>query len=169
MKKILITGANSYIGVSVERYLSRWPEQYRVDTIDAVLAAGVREPMELYARVRALDGARNGDSETFDDLAIAFARANNLRDAKAGVDYDAALFTPVEAALASAVEAAGQSVESALAADDYATALAELAALRKPIDAFFDGVKVVDDDEAIRTNRMRLLNAFVAAFAHVVP
>ena len=36
MKKILITGANSYIGVSVERYLSRWPEQYRVDTIDMV-------------------------------------------------------------------------------------------------------------------------------------
>lgn len=34
MKKILITGANSYIGVSVEHYLSRWPEQYQVDTVD---------------------------------------------------------------------------------------------------------------------------------------
>lgn len=34
MKKILITGANSYIGVSVEQYLSRWPEAYQVDTID---------------------------------------------------------------------------------------------------------------------------------------
>ena len=36
MKKILITGANSYIGLSVEHYLSRWPEQYQVDTVDMV-------------------------------------------------------------------------------------------------------------------------------------
>jgi len=36
MKKVLITGANSYIGVSVERYLSRWPESYAVDTVDMV-------------------------------------------------------------------------------------------------------------------------------------
>jgi len=34
MKKILITGANSYIGVSFENYLKQWPEQYRVDTVD---------------------------------------------------------------------------------------------------------------------------------------
>ena len=36
MKKILITGANSYIGLSVEDYLSRWPDQYQVDTVDMV-------------------------------------------------------------------------------------------------------------------------------------
>jgi len=36
MKKVLITGANSYIGVSVERYLARWPENYAVDTVDMV-------------------------------------------------------------------------------------------------------------------------------------
>lgn len=36
MKRILITGANSYIGVSVERYLSRWPEQYHLDTVDMI-------------------------------------------------------------------------------------------------------------------------------------
>ena len=36
MKKVLITGANSYIGVSVEQYLSRWPENYLVDTVDMV-------------------------------------------------------------------------------------------------------------------------------------
>ena len=36
MKKILITGKNSYIGVSVEQYLSRWPECYQVDTVDMV-------------------------------------------------------------------------------------------------------------------------------------
>lgn len=36
MKHILITGAGSYIGTSVEQYLSRWPERYRVDTVDMV-------------------------------------------------------------------------------------------------------------------------------------
>ena len=36
MKKILITGSNSYIGTSVENWLKQWPEQYKVDTIDMV-------------------------------------------------------------------------------------------------------------------------------------
>ena len=36
MKNILITGANSYIGLSVENYLQQWPDQYHVDTIDMV-------------------------------------------------------------------------------------------------------------------------------------
>lgn len=36
MKKILITGANSYVGVSVEQYLARWPQSYQVDTVDMV-------------------------------------------------------------------------------------------------------------------------------------
>lgn len=34
MKHILITGANSYIGTSFEKYLGQWPERYRVDTVD---------------------------------------------------------------------------------------------------------------------------------------
>lgn len=36
MKKILITGANSYVGMSVETYLSQWPERYTVDTVDMI-------------------------------------------------------------------------------------------------------------------------------------
>lgn len=36
MKKILITGANSYIGTSFERYLAQWPEEYQVDTVDMI-------------------------------------------------------------------------------------------------------------------------------------
>ena len=36
MKKILISGANSYIGISLERFLSQWPEQYQVDTLDVI-------------------------------------------------------------------------------------------------------------------------------------
>ena len=36
MKKLLITGAGSYVGVAVAQYLSRWPEQYSVDTVDMI-------------------------------------------------------------------------------------------------------------------------------------
>lgn len=36
MKHILITGANSYVGVSVENYLKQWPERYQVDTVDMI-------------------------------------------------------------------------------------------------------------------------------------
>ena len=36
MKRILITGANSYIGTSFERWVSKWPDKYRVDTIDMI-------------------------------------------------------------------------------------------------------------------------------------
>lgn len=50
---------------------------------------------------------------------------------------------------------------------DYAAALAELASLRKPIDLFFESTMVMDEDQALRENRLRLLNGFVAVFANV--
>ncbi len=58
-------------------------------------------------------------------------------------------------------------VAAALAADDYAGALAALADLRAPIDAFFADVLVMDEDEAVRVNRLRLLNRFVGVFTDV--
>ncbi|MBP4529021.1 glycine--tRNA ligase subunit beta, partial [Acinetobacter baumannii] len=48
-------------------------------------------------------------------------------------------------------------VEPLLAAKDYTTALSKLAALRAPIDAFFDGVMVMADDADLKANRLRLL------------
>ena len=137
------------------------------DTVDAVLATGVEEPMVIVARARALESARADDKETFDDLATAYARANNLRDADAGVDVDEALLNERALALASATSKASDTVAAALAADDYPAALAELAALRAPIDEFFENVMVMDDDAAVRANNMKLLNSFVAVFAHV--
>ena len=58
-------------------------------------------------------------------------------------------------------------VTKALSEDDYPAALAALAALRKPIDDFFENVMVMDEDAAIRENRLRLLNRFVGVFADV--
>ena len=137
------------------------------DAIDAVLAAGVQEPVEFVNRVRALEQARNHEPEAFADLATAYARANNLRDAKLGAEVDESLLTEVEHALSCAVVQAEGRVARALAADDYPAALAELASLRKPIDLFFDRVMVMDEDAALRENRLRLLNRFVAVFQDV--
>ncbi|RDB61751.1 glycine--tRNA ligase subunit beta [Gordonibacter sp. 28C] len=137
------------------------------DAIDAVLAVGVEEPAEVIARVRALEAARKDERETFDDLATAYARANNLRDARLGDEVDEALAGEAERALLSAVRDVEASTSAALASDDYASALAALAALRGPIDAFFADVLVMDEDEAVRANRLRLLNRFVGVFTDV--
>lgn len=138
-----------------------------VDTIDAVLATQVFEPAVIIARVRALEAARKSEPETFEDLATAYARANNLRDAEAGADFDEALLTEVEHALTCAVVQAEGRVARALEADDYAAALSELASLRQPIDLFFERVMVMDEDLAVRANRMKILNRFVNVFVNV--
>jgi glycyl-tRNA synthetase beta chain len=137
------------------------------DAIDAVLAAGVQEPVEFIDRVKALESARSNEPEAFENLATAYARANNLRDAQLGTQVEAGLLSDVEKQLLDAVSAADEKVAAALASNDYSSALSELAALRKPIDDFFENVMVMDEDMAVRENRLRLLNRFVAVFSNV--
>lgn len=137
------------------------------DTIDAVLAAGVEEPAVIGQRAYALEDARANDAETFDNLATAYARANNLRKPELGSAVDEGLLTEPERPLAAAVAQAEGTVAAALEADNFAAALSELAALRAPIDGFFADVMVMDEDPALRDNRLRLLNRFVAVFANV--
>lgn len=139
----------------------------RIDAIDAVLSAGIQEPVELINRVSALEAARSEQPEVFEDLATAYARANNLCDSKLGTEVNEGLLSEVEKALVRAVCQAESNVASALENNNYAAALSELAALRKPIDLFFENTMVMDEDQALRENRLRLLNSFVAVFANV--
>ena len=138
-----------------------------IDAIDAVLSAGVQEPVELINRVSALEAARSQQPEVFEDLATAYARANNLCDSKLGTEVNEGLLSEVEQALVRAVGQAESNVASALENNNYAAALSELAALRKPIDLFFENTMVMDEDQTLRENRLRLLNSFVAVFANV--
>lgn len=138
-----------------------------IDAIDAVLSAGIQEPVELINRVSALEAARSEQPEVFEDLATAYARANNLCDSKLGTEVNEGLLSEVEQALVSAVGQAESNVASALENNNYAAALSELAALRKPIDLFFENTMVMDEDRTLRENRLRLLNSFVAVFANV--
>lgn len=138
-----------------------------IDAIDAVLSAGVQEPVELINRVSALEAARSEQPEVFEDLATAYARANNLCDSELGTEIEKSLLSDVEQALVNAVDRAECNVAASLKGNNYAAALAELASLRKPIDLFFESTMVMDEDQALRENRLRLLNGFVAVFANV--
>lgn len=137
------------------------------DAVDAVLSAGIVEPVVIAARTRALEEARASAPEVMEDLATAYARANNLRDAALGIEVDEGLLSEPESALLASIASAEQSVAAALAADDYPAALADLASLRGPVDDFFEKVMVMDEDEALKSNRLRLLNRFVGVFADV--
>ena len=137
------------------------------DSVEAVSAVGVVDPSEFLARAHALQDARSQSPELFEDLAHAYARAAHLADAQLGSEVDESLLGDAERALLDACRQGGAAVAAALATDDFDAAFAALAGLRGPIDRFFDDVLVMDDDAAVRENRLRLLNAFVAVFADV--
>ena len=142
-------------------------EGLRPDTIEAVSAVGVIDPTEFMARAHALEDARSQSPELFEDLAVAYARAAHLGDPELGSEVDAALLGPAEKSLFDACEQGRVCVDEALGRDDYAGAVTALAELRAPIDRFFDDVLVMDEDTAVRENRLRLLNRFVSVFAGV--
>jgi glycyl-tRNA synthetase beta chain len=99
---------------------------------------------------------------------VAFKRVGNI--IKGGVDKPVSpdLFeADCERALAEAVEAARQKVADQVGAGDYGAALQTIAGLREPVDAFFDGVMVMAEDEKVKTNRLALLTQVDALFADI--
>ena len=142
-------------------------EGIRLDSIEAVSAVGVIDPAEFIARARALDSARAEQPELFEALAGAFTRAHNLADASLGCDVDTSILGDSELALLSACEEGEEKVASALAQKNFDAACSALAALKEPIDRFFDDVLVMDEHDDVRENRLRLLNRFASVFAGV--
>ena len=142
-------------------------EGVRLDSIEAVSAVGVIDPAEFIARACALDTARAEQPEVFDDLAAAFTRAHNLADASLGSDVDESMLGDSERALLAACEEGEEKVAAALQVSDFEAACGALAALKEPIDRFFDDVLVMDEHIDVRENRLRLLNRFAGVFAGV--
>lgn len=133
------------------------------DTVAAVLAVAADNPSDTLARCEALSSFRAA-SGVMDDLSVAFTRAKNLSAAELGVEVDTTLMGAEEAALTDALADAQERADRSLAVRDYDALLGVLAGLRGPIDAFFDAVLVMDPDERLRANRLRLLNRFVQLF-----
>ncbi|MGJ4803003.1 glycine--tRNA ligase subunit beta [Luteimonas sp. SDU82] len=104
-------------------------------------------------------------------LAAANKRIGNiLRKAEGAIpdaEDRALLREPAEVALADAVEAAYRDTDAALAQGDYAAVLERLAQLRPQVDAFFDDVMVNVEDEAVRRNRLALLQRLAARLGSV--
>lgn len=135
------------------------------DTIDAVLASESDDLGDVAARCAALQGARDADPELFEDLAIAFRRAANLCQPSLGEEVAKDIMGREEMALADALESADARVQELLARGRHDEVVAVLASLRPEIDAFFEAVLVMDEDELLRSNRLRLLNRFVRVFS----
>ena len=128
------------------------------DVVEAVLSARFDDPLDAVARVEALAALKA--QAGFEPLAVAFKRVGNI--IKGGVDIPlrGELFeADCERTLAEAVGQAGAAVKAAVAAGNYAAALQAIAALRAPVDDFFEGVMVMADKPEIRDNRLALLTA----------
>ena len=140
-------------------------EGIRHDVIDACLAMpGSDDIRLLVARAEAL-----GDVVSTDDgvnLVQGFKRANNIlaqAEEKDGVEYSFGADpkfaeTDEEKALFAALDAAEAKITPAMADEDFATAMAAMAGLRAPIDAFFEAVQVNADNDVVRRNRLNLLS-----------
>lgn len=139
---------------------------YGRDGVQAVLGAAADRVPDVWRRVAALTALKS--EADFEPIAVAFKRVVNIirkADPAEGRELRPRRFTVAcEEALYRQLEAVAQRVETCLAAGDVAAALRETAALRTPVDAFFDGVMVMDEDEAVRANRLALLRQVAALF-----
>jgi glycyl-tRNA synthetase beta chain len=152
----------------------------RHDLIDAVFALGGEDDLvRLLARVDALAAFLKTDDGS--NLLIAARRASNIlaiETKKDGQGYDDAvapdlLAQPEEKALAERLSVVEAAAGAALAKEDFGAAMAALASLRAPVDAFFDKVTVNAEDRGLRANRLKLLSQIrrtlsqVADFARI--
>ncbi|WP_341706743.1 glycine--tRNA ligase subunit beta [Halopseudomonas sp.] len=138
--------------------------RYEDEGIDVAVYQSVRavsptSPLDFDQRVQAVQAFRRlPEAET---LAAANKRVSNiLSKAEGSVSEDinaALLHEAAEQALASAVEAAEQAVAPLAAQRQYQPTLEQLAALRAPVDAFFEQVLVNAEDDAVKANRYALL------------
>jgi len=151
------------------RYRSMYEDQgIEVDVIQAVQALNPVSPLDFDQRIRAVQNFRALPEATA--LAAANKRVANIlakETVSLGAIDTALLVEPAEKTLYETLEALEPQVHPLLAQSDYTPALSQLAALRTPIDAFFESVMVNADDAAQRLNRLRLLTRLRALFLSV--
>ncbi|MBY6116521.1 glycine--tRNA ligase subunit beta [Mameliella alba] len=136
----------------------------RHDVIDACLAMQGRDDIALVVkRARALSAFLG--TEDGENLLQGFKRANNIltqAEDNDGVEYSFGADvkfaeTEEERTLFTALESAEARIAPAMKAQDFETAMEAMAALRAPIDAFFEAVQVNADNQVVRRNRLNML------------
>ncbi|WOI52791.1 glycine--tRNA ligase subunit beta [Parvularcula sp. LCG005] len=141
---------------------------YRHDHVRAVLPAGETDFVLVVRKLNALQASLKTDDGT--NLIAAYKRAGNILKAEGKKDgapivadvQSSLLAEPGEKDLASALSQAEQTALPALKNEDFEAAMSALSTLRAPLDRFFEGVTVNVDDEALRKNRLGLLQSIVS-------
>lgn len=142
--------------------------------IDAAFALGHEDDLvRLVARVEALQDFLKTDDGS--NLLAGYKRAANILKAEEKKDGktfigevdESKLTDPAEKDLFAALKEAQAAIAPALQAEDFAAAMHYLAALRVPVDTFFESVKVNAEDAEVRENRLHLLAALRAAIHQI--
>jgi len=167
--------ADDLLGFLAERLkVSLRDRGVRHDLISAVFALGGEDDLvRLLARVEALDAFLASDDGA--NLLVAYRRAANIvrieskRDGHgfAGDISVGALEQPEEVQFFTALEQAAAAAAAALDGEEFGAAMAALAQLRQPVDAFFDAVTVNAEVAALRENRLKLLARIGATLSQV--
>jgi glycyl-tRNA synthetase beta chain len=142
------------------------------DVVNATLAAGADDVVDAAARAEAVAKVR--PSSDFESISVAFKRMKNiLRQAaetkkKIAEPFNSATLKDAEEKkLADAVPEVAKKVKELSASRQYEPALHEISRLRPPIDAFFDKVMVMVEDEGLRAQRLGLLQTLVNEFSSI--
>ena len=132
---------------------------YAQDVVAAVLAHRPDSLHDLTARLEAVSEFKALPEAAA--LAAANKRVHNLlkkTDGELGAVNPVLLQEDAEKALYAATEGLQAAIASAMSEQNFKAALSQLATLRAPVDAFFDGVMVMADDAALKQNRLNLLH-----------
>jgi len=163
--------ASHVVDYMLERFRAHYDEQgIGAEVYLAVHARRPTRPLDFDRRIKAVEAFR----QLPEALALAGAnkRVSNILNKQGGDSIDETvdntlLQDTAEKTLAAKVEEQAQKVLPLFEQGDYASALTSLASLREPIDIFFDEVMVMADDEAVRNNRLALLNRLRNLFLRV--
>jgi glycyl-tRNA synthetase beta chain len=141
-------------------------EGLRSDVVDAALAGTFDDPLVAREKVRALDAWRTSDD--YRPLVTALKRAGNIVPKDfAGTVKKGLLKEDAEKDLFAAYTDIRDRAKERTAQLDFRGALADIASLRNPVDAFFDKVMVMDKDAEVKNNRLALLAGITGLFSGI--
>src|SRR6516164_19124 len=170
--KVEYTAATAaFLRERLEFYL-RDARGFAYDVVNAVLAAGNDQVVDVIARAEAVTAVRG--SEDFASICVAFKRMKNILRQASETKKTVAVQLDMNSLIEDAEKAVGtQMLETAVSVQvlrdkrDYIRALTEISKLRKPVDTFFDKVMVMVDDERVRSNRLALMRDLLSEFSTI--
>lgn len=162
---------DNVLNYMIERFRAWYEEEnINAEVFMSVSEKGLSQPLDIDQRVKAVDSfSRLPEAQA---LAAANKRVSNIlakidnQESIGSVD-NTLLVEHSEKVLAELVQQKAAQLAPLFANRQYSAALASLAELRAPIDAFFDDVMVMVDDEAVKNNRIALLKSLRSLFLEV--